>query len=62
MRLLVRAGQRGSAGVIAYGWAHTNANLLGVIDADLQHPPELLPTLINKVVDGTSTRNFDLRR
>jgi len=39
-------------GAIAFGWAHTNADLLGVIDADLQHPPELLPTLISKVADG----------
>src|SRR5947207_4477537 len=52
VRLLVRAGQKGLAGAIAYGWAQTDADLLGVIDADLQHPPELLPTLINKVLDG----------
>jgi dolichol-phosphate mannosyltransferase len=52
VRLLVRAGQRGLAGAITYGWAHTDADLLGVIDADLQHPPDLLPTLISKVVDG----------
>jgi dolichol-phosphate mannosyltransferase len=47
VRLLVRAGQRGLAGAIRYEWAHSDANLLGVIDADLQHPPELLPTLIS---------------
>ena len=52
VRLLVRAGQRGLAGAITYGWAHTDADLLGVMDADLQHPPELLPTLISKVADG----------
>jgi len=52
VRLLVRTGQRGLAGAITYGWAHTDADLLGVIDADLQHPPELLPTLITKVADG----------
>ena len=52
VRLLVRAGKKGLAGAIAYGWAQTDADLLGVIDADLQHPPELLPTLINKVSDG----------
>jgi dolichol-phosphate mannosyltransferase len=52
VRLLVRAGHRGLAGAITYGWAHTDADLLGVMDADLQHPPELLPTLINKVSDG----------
>jgi len=39
VRLLVRAGQRGLAGVIAHGWTHTDADLLGFIDADLQHSP-----------------------
>jgi dolichol-phosphate mannosyltransferase len=48
----VHGGKRGLAGAITYGWARTEADLLGVIDADLQHPPELLPTLISKVTDG----------
>ena len=30
----------------------TLLNLIGVIDADLQHPPELLPKLINRVCNG----------
>jgi dolichol-phosphate mannosyltransferase len=46
IRLLSRAGERGLAGAVLYGWSHTQANLLGVIDADLQHPPELLPKLL----------------
>ena len=29
-----------------HGWNQTRADLLGVIDADLQHPPELLPELL----------------
>jgi dolichol-phosphate mannosyltransferase len=49
---MMRAGQRGLASAITYGWAHTDPDLLGVIDADLQHPPELQPTLIRKVADG----------
>ena len=46
IRILRRAGQRGLAGAVLYGWSHCRANLLGVIDADLQHPPELLPELL----------------
>lgn len=45
VRLLVRKGVRGLAGAVIHGWAHTDADVLGVIDADLQHPPELLPQL-----------------
>ncbi|MGA2373894.1 MAG: polyprenol monophosphomannose synthase [Candidatus Sulfotelmatobacter sp.] len=46
VRLLSRAGERGLAGAVLYGWSQSTANLLGVIDADLQHPPELLPELL----------------
>jgi len=52
IRLLVRRGQRGLAGAVIHGWRYTNADLLGVIDADLQHPPELLPDLIEGVRAG----------
>src|SRR5580658_77872 len=45
IRLLSRAGERGLAGAVLFGWSQSRANLLGVIDADLQHPPELLPEL-----------------
>lgn len=52
VRLIVRKGQRGLSGAILDGWRHTGANLLGVMDADLQHPPELLPTLFRAVSAG----------
>jgi dolichol-phosphate mannosyltransferase len=45
IRLLVRKGPRGLAGAVIHGWEHTDAGILGVMDADLQHPPELLPAL-----------------
>jgi dolichol-phosphate mannosyltransferase len=53
IRLLVRRGQRGLAGAVLHGWQHTNATLLGVMDADLQHPPEILPQLLESVRSGT---------
>ena len=46
IRLISRSQQRGLAGAIVHGWHHSDASLLGVIDADLQHPPELLPALL----------------
>lgn len=52
VRVFVRNGERGLAGAVIYGWAQTDADLLGVIDADLQHPPELLPELLTPVLDG----------
>jgi dolichol-phosphate mannosyltransferase len=52
VRLLVRKNQKGLAGAVLHGWQHSDGNLLGVIDADLQHPPEVLPALIAAVLDG----------
>lgn len=52
VRLLVRKGQRGLSGAILDGWRNTDAGILGVIDADLQHPPELLPQLYRAVANG----------
>lgn len=53
VRILVRTGERGLGGAVLYGWRHTDADVLGVIDADLQHPPELLPELWKEVESGT---------
>ena len=50
--LVVRKGQRGLAGAVTFGWAHTDADLLGVMDADLQHPPEVLPQLVAAITAG----------
>jgi dolichol-phosphate mannosyltransferase len=52
IRLLVRRGCRGLAGAVIHGWDQTDANLLGVIDADLQHPPELLSALVTAIQEG----------
>lgn len=52
VRLLVRKGQRGLSGAVLHGWQNTDATILGVMDADLQHPPELLPKLIEAVYGG----------
>src|SRR5260370_37369375 len=49
VRLLERRARKGLAGAITYGWKHTDADILGVMDADLQHPPELLPELVARV-------------
>jgi len=52
IRLLIREGKHGLAGAICYGWKQTDAALIGVMDADLQHPPELLPRLVSAVRNG----------
>ena len=52
VRLLVRKGERGLSGAVLFGWQRTDAAILGVMDADLQHPPELLPQLLAAIQAG----------
>jgi dolichol-phosphate mannosyltransferase len=52
IRLLSRRQERGLAGAVLHGWNHSSGDVLGVIDADLQHPPEILPLLLRAIDDG----------
>jgi len=52
VRLLTRKGQRGLSGAILHGWEHTVAEILAAMDADLQHPPELLPAMFASILAG----------
>jgi dolichol-phosphate mannosyltransferase len=52
VRLICREGQRGLAGAVVHGWQQSDAELLGVMDADLQHPPELLAALLEVMGEG----------
>jgi dolichol-phosphate mannosyltransferase len=45
VRVLRRPGRRGLATAVVDGWKLARGDLLGVIDADLQHPPEILNAL-----------------
>jgi len=53
VRLLVRTNSRGLGGAVVHGWQHSDAEIVGVIDADLQHPPELLPQLWKAMERGS---------
>jgi dolichol-phosphate mannosyltransferase len=52
VRLIVRKGERGLSGAVLDGWRSTDAAVLGVMDADLQHPPELLSALYAVIAEG----------
>ncbi len=60
IRLLVRRAKRGLSGAILDGWRHSDAPILGVMDADGQHPPELLPALIAAMLGGGNDNELDL--
>lgn len=52
VRLIVRKGERGLSGAVLDGWQNADGDVLGVMDADLQHPPELLPQLFAAIAQG----------
>jgi dolichol-phosphate mannosyltransferase len=52
VRLLVRRGERGLSGAILHGWRQTDATILGVMDADGQHPAAILPGLVAAIASG----------
>jgi dolichol-phosphate mannosyltransferase len=51
VKVLVRQGEKGLATAVVHGLKSASGKIIGVMDADLQHPPEVLPQLI-KAVDG----------
>jgi dolichol-phosphate mannosyltransferase len=49
VRTLVRNGKLGLASAILTGFDHARGNIIGVIDADLQHPPEYLLKFVKAI-------------
>jgi dolichol-phosphate mannosyltransferase len=46
VRVLRREGERGLASAVVHGWETARGDVLGVMDADLQHPPEVVCELL----------------
>jgi dolichol-phosphate mannosyltransferase len=52
LQVLRRTTERGLATAVIRGWQVARGEVLGVIDADLQHPPEVLGQLWAKISQG----------
>ena len=52
LRVMRRTEERGLSTAVVRGWQVARGEVLGVIDADLQHPPELLLKLWGEIVRG----------
>jgi dolichol-phosphate mannosyltransferase len=52
VRVIVRTNERGLASAVVAGFNEAKGEILGVIDADLQHPPEAIPPLIDSIRAG----------
>lgn len=52
VRLVVRHGERGLSGAVLTGFQVAKFDSLVVLDADLQHPPEMIPALLDRLDEG----------
>jgi dolichol-phosphate mannosyltransferase len=52
LRVMRRIHERGLASAVIRGWQASDGGVLGVIDADLQHPPEVIPRLWERIEAG----------
>jgi dolichol-phosphate mannosyltransferase len=74
VRVLRRHAKAGLASAVVAGFAHAKGDLFVVMDADLSHPPEVVPALVagidtgadlavgSRYVRGGGTRDWPLRR
>jgi dolichol-phosphate mannosyltransferase len=51
-RVLRRSRKSGLASAVTAGFAEARGDVLVVMDADLSHPPEVVPTLVDALVGG----------
>jgi len=52
LRVVVRKGEKGLSSAIVRGFREAKGDIIVVMDADLSHPPELLPELVRPLLDG----------
>ncbi|ARV58199.1 sulfonate ABC transporter permease [Nostocales cyanobacterium HT-58-2] len=52
LRVMRRQQERGLSSAVIRGWQASTGSVLGVIDADLQHPPHVLEQLLQAIEQG----------
>jgi len=52
LRVMRRQQERGLSSAVIRGWQAATGSVLGVIDGDLQHPPEVLMQLLRSIEQG----------
>ena len=52
LKVMRRTEEKGLSTAVIRGWQVARGNILGVIDADLQHPPEVLQQLLGEMDKG----------
>ncbi len=52
VKIIVRRDKKGLASAVVDGFEYASSDTIVVMDADLQHPPEVVPSLIKAIDDG----------
>lgn len=52
INLVVRVNERGLCGAVLEGMRRSRNEVIVVMDADLSHPPEIVPSLVRSIADG----------
>lgn len=52
VKVMVRLNERGLATAVLHGFKYARGNIIGVMDADLQHPPEINADLMRALENG----------
>lgn len=55
VKVIVRKDERGLASAVVKGFAASSGDILAVMDADLQHPPEVLTSMVAAIESGADT-------
>ncbi|ALU12083.1 dolichol monophosphate mannose synthase [Ignicoccus islandicus DSM 13165] len=51
VKVIVRKNERGLSSAVLRGFEKAEGDVIVVMDADLQHPPEVVPKLVRKIVE-----------
>ncbi|NLL89680.1 MAG: glycosyltransferase family 2 protein [Dehalococcoidales bacterium] len=52
VKIIVRRDKKGLASAVVDGFEHAASDIIVVMDADLQHPPEVVPSLVEAIYQG----------
>jgi dolichol-phosphate mannosyltransferase len=52
VKIIVRRDKKGLASAVVDGFGYAESDIIVVMDADLQHPPEVVPSLIEAIYKG----------
>jgi dolichol-phosphate mannosyltransferase len=61
IKVIHRSGKLGLASAIIEGFRAASCDIIGVIDADLSHPPGLIPRLVEPIAKGDAELAFASR-